>query len=1122
MKKYFLVSAVFTALIFSQNAQAYGVPLTTQESRTFSVPSFSVVMRDSFSVVEFGGSIRNSVSAANYGEPALPVVSEIVEIPNGATITATVIKKSYLQKKIERPVFPLQKPVSKSFQGERKFNYSAQAYRKNNYGSEELVTVEILGNARDKRYAKIIIHPVKYNPAKKTLRVYDKIEYTLQIVSPKQSPKQSMQSVATSPSPVYLIISDTMFAEALQPFVQFKTMQGYRIKTAYTTNAEVGKTSTSIKNYIKKLYDNANELSPAPEYLLLVGDVDKIPSCSGKTNALNGAHSTDLYYAAITDGDYLPDVAYGRFSASTVADLQVQINKTIAMESISASDGSFMDTALIYAGTDNDFGPSHLNNQVKYEISQYFNADSGIYTTSYLHSTGDNKLTQVKQAIEKGVSMVLYTGHAGITSFSTPIGFNLSAASSLANTGKYPLVVGNCCLAGSFNSNCFGEALMKNSNGGAVAFIGATSETYFDEDFYWSVGAVPNISMNQTYTYENTGHSAFDRYFHTHGEPYNEWAHTVYDMIFAGNMAVEEGTSENLMPQYYWEVYHVLGDPSFMPFRKRPLEIKALFDKDIPVLAASTQIQTDPFTRVALSRNGTLLGVVVADQTGLLELPLSNLEAGEALLCFTKQFYAQRIDTVNFFIPGIAFVGMENVVIKDENGIEKNSFEYGKEYVVSLNMRNKNPQIPMNKIALKFSSANADVKVVDSVVTANTNGDTVAVFNNAFKFRVSPDVRNNAVLLLNLTAEVNDSVSKNQNFSLHYLSVAPDIIITKTNIPIIECGEGERAFFTIKNTGLAAAENTKLNVTSSNNYVSFDTSAFNIGTLSVGQESGFYVPFRISSSMPEFSIFDFVFNFSSGERMQQESVFSHISTAYETFESGDFSFIDWQHNSYPWKIDSVNFYQGHFSAASANITNGKISTMSFTANVSIDDSISFYYKTSSEKVNYSGSVYGDYLEFLIDGNIADRWGGIEDNWGRASFPVKKGEHVFSWNYNKDFSDKRGEDKVWVDNISLPIGTDILFSVPFEEIVRADDAANGITQIGSTEGSLSLRFAVSQKCSGRLWLSDIMGRKIALLDGALRLNGGAEFHHYNISGLQHGIYIVVFETPAERITGKIGL
>jgi hypothetical protein len=175
MKKYFLIGATFAVLMFARG-----------ENRTFSISSFSVsttqdaVQNDTFSKIELGD-IRSTVSAQNYGEPALPVISEIIEIPNQATITVTVTKKSYNQQKIEYPIFPLQKPVNKSFQGKRIFNYSKQAYNKNNYGDEQLVTVEILGNAEYKRYAKITIHPIKYNPAKKILRVYNKIEYTLQI-----------------------------------------------------------------------------------------------------------------------------------------------------------------------------------------------------------------------------------------------------------------------------------------------------------------------------------------------------------------------------------------------------------------------------------------------------------------------------------------------------------------------------------------------------------------------------------------------------------------------------------------------------------------------------------------------------------------------------------------------------------------------------------------------------------------------------------------------------------------------------------------------------------------------------------------------------------------------------
>ena len=1122
MKKFFLISTVFTVVVLVSPVQkAYSTALpATKENRTFLMPSFSIVPRETFSAIEFGEGIRSSVSAPDYGEPALPVISEIIEIPDGTTVTVTVTKKSYNQQKIEQPVFPLQKPVSKSFRGERIFNYSEQAYKKNNYGGEELVTVEILGNAKNKRYAKITVHPVKYNPVKKILRVYDKIEYMLQTIPATSATPvmKSAQAETTQPS-TYLIITDTMFTAVLQPFIRFKTMQGYRVKAAYTTDSEVGNTSTSIKNFIKSLCDNANELNPAPEYLLIVGDVNKVPSCSGNTDLLNGSHSTDLYYATITDGDYLPDIAYGRFSANTTEQLQAQIDKTIAMESISPAEGSFMDTALIYAGVDNSYGYSHLNNQVKYEIDQYFNADSGIYTTSFLHPTGDYKLAQVREAIEKGVSMVLYTGHAAINSFTTPKGFDLSVASSLSNAGKYPVVIGNCCLSGSFNSNCFGEVLMRNANGGAVAFIGATSETYFDEDFYWSIGAVSNISTNKTYTYENTGRGAFDKYFHTHGEPYSEWAHNVYDMIFAGNMAVEEKTTTPLMAKYYWEVYHVLGDPSFMPFRKRPLEIKAVFEPQMPVSSTSIQIQTEPFTRVALSRNDTLLSVATADQTGQLELPLNDTKTGKALLCFTKQFYAQRVDTVYFFMPDIAFVRAENFMLKDNNGTKKDNCEYGKEYTVSVDMRNVNPQIPMNKIALELHSEKTNIQMLDSFEISDVNGDTVVILNNAFKFRVNPNVKNNSVLALSLTATVNDSVNKAQNILFYYVFAAPEIAIIKKKIPVIESGEGADAFFTIKNTGSVAAENIILNISSNSSYVHFDTSVFNIGNLISQQEYEFSVPFRTSSSMPKFDIFDIVFNFYSNERTQQNSVQSHISTAYETFENGDFSFIDWQHNSHPWKIDNVNFYEGHFSAVSDSIGNDETSTMSFTANVLIDDSIAFYYKTSSEKVNFYNSFYGDYLEFIIDGSIVDYWGGIE-NWTRVSFPIKKGEHTFAWNYHKDDSDKAGEDKVWVDNILLPIGTEIILETPLEETAYINDIANEIVQVGNVSGSLNLRFTFPQKYNGRLWMLDLTGRKVALLDGALRLGGGVELRSYNVNGLQHGIYVVVLEMESKNMVCKV--
>ncbi len=66
---------------------------------------------------------------------------------------------------------------------------------------------------------------------------------------------------------------------------------------------------------------------PAPSFVLFVGDTGQIPSEIGSsTNKV-----TDLYYCSV-DGDMFPEMYYGRFSATTVPQLETQVDRTIEYE----------------------------------------------------------------------------------------------------------------------------------------------------------------------------------------------------------------------------------------------------------------------------------------------------------------------------------------------------------------------------------------------------------------------------------------------------------------------------------------------------------------------------------------------------------------------------------------------------------------------------------------------------------------------------------------------------------------------------------------------------------------------------------------------------------------------
>ncbi|MFM7856193.1 MAG: hypothetical protein ACKO96_30790, partial [Flammeovirgaceae bacterium] len=83
------------------------------------------------------------------------------------------------------------------------------------------------------------------------------------------------------------------------------------------------------------------------------------------------------------------------------------------------------------------------------------------------------------------------------------------------------------------------------------------------------MGNTPNIVAQPTYA--NTGLGAYDGYWHTLANEVNNtanWYITQSQMLVSGNLAVQASTSSS--KQYYWEIYHLMGDPTLIPFIGTP------------------------------------------------------------------------------------------------------------------------------------------------------------------------------------------------------------------------------------------------------------------------------------------------------------------------------------------------------------------------------------------------------------------------------------------------------------------------------------------------------------------------------------------------------------------------
>ncbi|RLD80834.1 MAG: hypothetical protein DRJ15_06030 [Bacteroidetes bacterium] len=705
--------------------------------------------------------VRGYSAGMNIGDPKLPMKRKLIEIPFGATpevriISFNVQEYSLEELGIEFPVMPAQPPAPKDG-SYVPFEYNKATYQHDAYAPQELVSVEVLGVMRGLRLARLDIAPVQYNPVTGMLRVYSDIEAevvftgadvmtTLEEKKKNQAPyfnsvgasllnykqeQNSNRDTITKYPVKYVIVADPMFQSQLQPFVEWKTQKGFTVIEAYTDDPNVGNTTGSIKTYLQGLYDAGTPADPAPSFVLLVGDDGQVPAFGG----VSSWHVTDLYYVEYT-GDYFPEVYWGRWSATNPSELQPQIDKTLQYEKYTMPDPAYLDEVVMIAGMDGSYGASHGNGQINYGTINYFNLAHGLTSHTYLYPGSGGQAANIRQNISDGVSFGNYTAHCSYNGWADP-SFTITDVANLQNQDEYCVLIGNCCSSNEFNNYCFGEAILRAENKGAVGYIGGTNSTYWDEDYYFGVG-VGTISENPP-AYSETTLGNYDRSFHDHGEPWEDWYTTTYQMVFAGNLAVTEGAPSSAL--YYWEIYCVMGDPSVMTYFGVPDPISVSYDPMLMLGATSFTVNTEPYAYVGISKDGVLHGAALADQTGLAVVSIVPFTVpGDADVVVTKQNGAPYIGTVLVNNPAGAYIALNDYTTNDPTGNNNGLVDYGETIALDVILENLGSS-DATDVSATLSTTDPLITITDDAQDWGTiAGNSTSTQLSAYAFDVAAHV----------------------------------------------------------------------------------------------------------------------------------------------------------------------------------------------------------------------------------------------------------------------------------------------------------------------------------------------------------------------------------------------
>ncbi len=1043
-------SAMWASQSIAVSSTGTGLNLTNNTGMGFDI-HYSVGELQSQEIITKSGvfnelTINDYTSTNQVGYPKLPLLRKIISVPVGAQVNVVITntnEKTYSLEdyQIHYPIMPYQPSLSKNQEpGNVPFEYNTLSYYTDSYSSIPLVQVTELGYMRGVRLFALDFVPVRYNPVSRMIKVVSEVDmrvnfdganmaattellartasFAFESVYRKSVLNYSRDTRSTlNRYPLgYLILTPASFRTTLQPFIDMKVRQGYNVTVSIvgTGAGTIGSTTTAIKTYLQGVWDSATATNPAPSFCLLVGDTPQIPAWTSTTDM---GHVSDLSYFRLHGNDYIPEMYYGRFSATTIAELQPQIDKSLQYEQFSMPDPSYLQQVVMIAGVDTNFGPSNANGQINYGTQNYFNSQHGITSHTYLYpSSGSNSNEALIQTnLSSGIGFANYTAHGDVDQWYDPY-MTISNINVLTNANKYFVAIGNCCLTNHFDTPlCFGEAMLRASNKGAVAYIGGNNSTLWDEDYWWAVGNKPVVGGGTPWAANQAG--AYDLLFHEHEEAFEDWIYSMGSIVFSGNLAVSRANSPNI--NLYWEIYSIMGDPALQPYMGLPNANTATLPSTINMGIGTVQISAEPYSYVAISKNNVLHGAGLVDQSGVINLTFVPFtETGNAQIVITRSNRRPLIQDVQVLPLAGPYLSVTNFVISDG---DNHQAEAGETFNVNLFVNNAGYQDAQNVTAVLSTSDPYVILNTSTTSALNIGANSTVTINAAYHITVlnnAPDQHS-----VPLTITMTDANSGHWIAQENIVINAPNILIGSPIITEItgngnnsyDPGETVQFSIPISNTGHANSSSIHAVIVSNNHLLSISEGITDISSgLNVDQNTTLNCHIVISPDVAIGILLPIGISIQGENCNTITSSMIQIGNIGDGFETGNVSAFPWvMSGASNWMVVSGNFvpHTGTYCLKSGQVTSFQTTSVEVNLNVSMAGNVSFWKRVSSEE-GY------DKLLFYIDGIELDSWSG-ELAWTQSSYSITQGSHLLKWSYSKDISNQGGSDCAWIDDISFP-------------------------------------------------------------------------------------------------------
>ncbi len=744
--------------------------------------------RDGFLRIELPG----SYPSRRVGAPEMPVYRALVQIPFGAEpeiiINKLVLKEQNLSDfDVAGRIAPRMGPWVKLPGYEPPFEMDETVYSSDAYRFASRVEIIDITTARSYRLALIEVVPIDYNPVRNTLSIVDELEFEVvfrggdlaitqevksrygnryydAVVEPSLANPDAF-SVAPKWLPPttqlgYLIVAADAYIDTAMILADWKFLKGYSVKIR--TVSELGGTANSIRDWIIADYDSA---AVAPVFVLLVGDFDEVPSFEGNESE----SETDTPYGDMDATGYIPELFVGRISPENPSQLADFIRRNIAYEKFDFPT-AHMDFAnkATFLGSDDGSWWELAESTQRYVIGEHF-APAGLDCDSiWAHSdpsSGDNSRT----AAEDGRTILSYTGHGGYYSWSAP-SWSADDVRDLGNEFEYPFVISNACITGTFHlAECFGETWMRQEDAGAIGFIGASNNSYWDED-----------DIMERVMFDDV----FEADYRFAGGMLNRGLLGVY-IAYPSNS------------EYYYDEYNLLGDPSLAIWFGDPSELVAVYPPTLSVGGVVSVNVTSggavvDSAMVCATNGSTVHSVGYTDAFG--NIDLSVVGAGMDDTIFITVSVYDMVPHVGFAIIGSGgpWLMMDSISIDDSAGDGDGAADIGESIGLTVWLRNIGGEDAASVVGLLRSDEIA-VGIVDSTGNFGTIVEGGRGANvPPFAFDLSSAISDGEVMDFMIFAE--DAVDSSWDIPVGVIVNAPDMCLASHELSDSIGGDGDGFF----------------------------------------------------------------------------------------------------------------------------------------------------------------------------------------------------------------------------------------------------------------------------------------------------------------------------------------